>query len=255
VRLDELLDLGRIRPAFQPRDGLLAFQEDERRHPAHVESLRELGLLVDVDAGHLKPMPLLPRELREQAVHAPGRAGSPGGEEDEEIPTIAAGAPGAAGHRASFSRPGERETPSHYTENMGDWYSVGVFAGLGVALGIVAAAVLAGRRMSLAAPFLGAAVGIVLGVVFANADEAAGGGVGGLLGAAGTLELVRGALGRGGTRVATGLLVALGAVLVAALAFIPGVGYVEAIVLPALGARLRRRGGKRYAGLRSLARD
>ena len=138
---------------------------------------------------------------------------------------------------------------------MGDWYSVGVFAGLGVALGIVAAAVLAGRRMSLAAPFLGAAVGIVLGIVFASADEAAGGGVGGLLGAAGALELVRGALGRGGTRVATGLLVALGAVFVAALAFIPGVGYVEAVVLPALGARLRRRGGKRYAGLRSLARD
>jgi len=154
-----------------------------------------------------------------------------------------------------FPGPGERETPSHYTETMGDWYSVGVFVGLGVALGIMAAAWLAGRRVSLAAPFLAAAVGIALGIVFADADEAAGGGVGGLLGAAGALELVRGALGRGGTRVATGLLVALGAVLVAALAFIPGLGYVEAAVLPALGARLRRRGGKRYAGLRSLARD
>jgi len=154
-----------------------------------------------------------------------------------------------------FPGPGKRETLRTTLTNMGDWYSVGVFAGLGVALGIVAAAVLAARRMSLAAPFLAAAAGIVLGVVFANADEAAGGGVGGLLGAAGALELVRGALGRGGTRMATGLLVALGAILVAALAFIPGVGYVEAIVLPALGARLRRRGGKRYAGLRSLARD
>jgi hypothetical protein len=154
-----------------------------------------------------------------------------------------------------FPGRGKRETLRTTLTNMGDWYSVGVFAGLGVALGIVAAAVLAGRRMSLAAPFLAAAVGIVLGVVFANVDEAAGGGVGGLLGAAGALELVRGALGRGGTRAATGLLVALGAVLVAALAFIPGVGYAEAIVLPALGARLRRRGGKRYAGLRSLARD
>jgi hypothetical protein len=138
---------------------------------------------------------------------------------------------------------------------MGDWYSVGVFAGLGVALGIAAAAGLAGRRVSLAAPFLAAAVGVALGVVFGDAEEAAGGGVGGLLGAAGALELVRGALGRGGTRAATGLLVVVGAVLVAALAFIPGVGYVETAVLPALGARLRRRGGKRYAGLRSLARD
>jgi hypothetical protein len=138
---------------------------------------------------------------------------------------------------------------------MGDWYTVGVFAGLGVALGIAAAAALAGRRVSMSAPFLAAAAGIALGVVFADAEEAAGGGVGGVLGAAGALELVRGALGRGGTRVATGLLVALAAAVVAALAFIPGVGYVEAVVLPALAARLRRRGGKRYAGLRMLARD
>jgi len=138
---------------------------------------------------------------------------------------------------------------------MGDWYSVGVFAGLGVALGIAAAAGLAGRRGSLSAPFLAAAVGIALGVVFADAEETASGGVGGLLGAAGALQLVHGALGRGGTRVATALLMALGAALVAALAFIPGVGYVEAVVLPALGARLRRRAGKRYAGLRTLAKD
>ena len=47
----------------------------------------------------------------------------------------------------------------------------------------------------------------------------------------------------------------LAALVVAALALIPGVGYLEALVLPALGARLRRRGGERYAGLRILARD
>jgi hypothetical protein len=45
------------------------------------------------------------------------------------------------------------------------------------------------------------------------------------------------------------------AVVVAALALIPGVGYLEAVAIPALGARLRRRGGERYAGLRILARD
>lgn len=138
---------------------------------------------------------------------------------------------------------------------MGSWYWVGVFAGLGVGLGLLAAAALGGTRAGLLAPFLAAGVGIVLGIVFADAEEAAGGGVGGLLGAAGSLELVRGALGRGGTRAATGLLVALGALLAAALAFVPGVGYAEAVVLPALGARLRRRGGTRYAGLRILAKD
>jgi hypothetical protein len=138
---------------------------------------------------------------------------------------------------------------------MGSWYWVGVFAGLGVGLGLVASAALGGTRIALLAPFLAAAVGVAIGIVFADAEEAAGGGVGGLLGAAGSLELVGGALGRGGTRIATALLVGLGALLVAALAFVPGVGYAEAVVLPALGARLRRRGGSRYAGLRILAKD
>jgi hypothetical protein len=54
---------------------------------------------------------------------------------------------------------------------------------------------------------------------------------------------------------ATALLVLVGAALVAALAFVPAIGYAEALALPALGMRLRRRAGKRYAGLRTLARD
>lgn len=138
---------------------------------------------------------------------------------------------------------------------MGAWYWIGVFAGFGVALGIAAAALFAGRRTSLLAPFLAAAIGIALGIVFAGAGEAAAGGVGGILGAAGSLEVVRGALARGGARLATGLLVAGAAVVVALLALIPLVGYLELVAVPALGVRLRRRSGKRYAGLRILARD
>jgi hypothetical protein len=138
---------------------------------------------------------------------------------------------------------------------MGDWYSIGVFAGLGVALGIAAAGALGGRRYALAAPFLAAAVGVALGIVFADAEQAAAAGVGGVLGAAGTLQLVRGALGRGGTRLGTALFVLLAALVAAALAFVPLLGYVEAVAVPALGMRLRRRAGERYAGLRSLAKD
>lgn len=138
---------------------------------------------------------------------------------------------------------------------MGSWYWIGVFAGFGVALGIAAAALFGGRPVSLVAPFLAAAIGIALGIVFADAAEAAAGGVGGILGAAGSLEVVRGALARGGARLATGLLVAGAAVVVALLALIPLVGYLELVVVPALGMRLRRRSGKRYAGLRILARD
>ena len=139
---------------------------------------------------------------------------------------------------------------------MGDWYSIGVFAGLGVALGIAAAGAFGGRRFALVAPFLAGAVGVALGIVLADAEEAAAAGVGGVLGRS------RGAPARAAERSAaeghgwrTALLVLLGAVAVAALAFVPLLGYVEAVAVPALGMRLRRRAGQRYAGLRSLARD
>jgi len=138
---------------------------------------------------------------------------------------------------------------------MGGWYSIGVFAGLGVALGVAAAGGLGGRRFALAAPFLAAAIGVALGIAFSDALQAAAAGVGGILGGAGALELVRGALGRGGTPLATALLMLAAAVVVAGLAFVPIVGYVELVAVPALGMRLRRHAGKRYAGLRTLARD
>jgi hypothetical protein len=139
---------------------------------------------------------------------------------------------------------------------MGDWYSIGVFAGLGVALGVASAGFLGGRRLALAAPFLAAVIGVALGIAFSDAPQAAAAGLGGFLGGVGALELVRGALGRGGgTPLATALLVIGGAVVVAGLAFVPIVGYVELVAVPAIGMRLRHRAGKRYAGLRTLARD
>jgi hypothetical protein len=50
------------------------------------------------------------------------------------------------------------------------------------------------------------------------------------------------------------VLVAGAALVVAALAFIPIVGYLEAVVVPVLAARLRGRAAERYAGLRTLAK-
>jgi hypothetical protein len=138
---------------------------------------------------------------------------------------------------------------------MGDWYSIGVFAGLGVAIGVASAGVFGGRRLALAAPFLAAVIGVALGIALADAPQAAAAGLGGFLGGVGALELVRGALGRGGTPLATALLVLGGAVVVAGLAFVPIVGYLELVAVPAVGMRLRHRAGKRYAGLRTLARD
>src|SRR2546427_8853231 len=86
-------------------------------------------------------------------------------------------------------------------------------------------------------------------------DEAVGGGVGGALGSIGAAQLVSGTLRRGGSRFGTAIFIGLAAVLLAAVAWIPIAGYLEATLVPALAARLRGRGGERYAGLRSLAKD
>jgi hypothetical protein len=135
---------------------------------------------------------------------------------------------------------------------MGSWYWIGVFTGIGVAFGIVAA-VAAPRRV--AAAILGAAFGAAVGYLAIGWPEAVGGAVGGVAGALGAAPVVSGALRRGGTRAGLAVFFLLGAVVVAALAFVPVIGYLEAVALPALGRRLRSRMPERYAGLRTLARD
>jgi hypothetical protein len=138
---------------------------------------------------------------------------------------------------------------------MGSWYSVGVVLGLGVGTGVVAAAVL-GR--TLAGIVLGgvaaAALGVVFGLIAGGTLPPVAGGVGGVIGTLGASQIVRGALRRGGT--ATGVAALVGGVglLLVALAFVPVLGYVEAVVVPVLGVRVRRRSAERYAGLRTLAK-
>jgi len=66
--------------------------------------------------------------------------------------------------------------------------------------------------------------------------------------------LVLGAIRRGGTKGGTAFLVAAAGVVVAVLALVPVVGYVEAVAVPLLAARIRRRRPERYAGLRTLAK-
>jgi hypothetical protein len=139
---------------------------------------------------------------------------------------------------------------------MGAVYWIGVALGLGVAAGVLLAGLLAAGRAGAAVAMLGAAaVGAGVGFLIWGGEEAIAGALGGALGAAGTAGLVRGALRRGGVRGATAALIGLAALVCALLAFVPLLGYVEAIVVPALGARVRRREGDRYAGLRILARD
>lgn len=139
---------------------------------------------------------------------------------------------------------------------MGAWYTIGLVAGLGVAVGVLLAGALASLRFGLEfALVLGAAIGAAIGALIWGVPEAVAGGLGGALGALGAVQIARGALRRGGTVTGTALLVGAAAVVIAALAFIPLVGYVLAIVVPGLAVRLRRRSPETYAGLRSLARD
>ncbi|HEY2217948.1 MAG TPA: hypothetical protein VGH35_01275 [Gaiellaceae bacterium] len=135
---------------------------------------------------------------------------------------------------------------------MGGWYTIGILAGVGAAFGMLAAGLVA--RFAVAA-VVAAAAGAVVGLLVFGWPEAIAGAVGGVLGSLGTAPVVSGALRRGGTRGGTALLVGIAALVAAALAFVPVVGYLEAAALPVLGRRLRRREPERHAGLRTLARD
>jgi hypothetical protein len=135
---------------------------------------------------------------------------------------------------------------------VGAWYWIGVLAGAGAAIGVFAAGLVPFR---IAAAVAAAVVAAGIGFAVLQWDEAVGGAVGGLAGAFGAAPVVSGALRRGGTRGGLAALIGLGALGIAALAFIPIVGYLEVVALPALALRLRRQAPERYAGLRTLARD
>ena len=138
---------------------------------------------------------------------------------------------------------------------MGDWYTIGLAAGLGAAIGLLFAGLLSATPLGrAAAAVLAAAAGVLAGFAIEDWTEALGGGAAGLVGGFAATVIVAGALRRGGTRGGTALLVAATAILLAAVAFVPVLGYLEALALPVLAVRLRRRAGERYAGLRTLAK-
>jgi hypothetical protein len=139
---------------------------------------------------------------------------------------------------------------------MGDWYTIGLALGLGIAIGTLFAGLLSATPLGrVAAVVLAGAAGALVGSVVDDWTELVAGGTGGLVGAAGAAIVVAGALRRGGTRAGLALIVAAVAVGLAGLAFVPIAGYLEAVALPFLAVRLRRTQAERYAGLRTLAKD
>ena len=139
---------------------------------------------------------------------------------------------------------------------MWEAYRIGVALGVGIGIGALFSALAAPRRgLVVVVAAVAVAAGAGVGYAIGGWHEAVAGGAGGALGAVVVASIVAGALRRGGTRGGTAVLVSLAAVGLAGLALIPVVGYLEAVALPALAGRMRRRDGERYAGLRSLARD
>jgi hypothetical protein len=172
------------------------------------------------------------------------------GEEHEQGPSVAT-------HGKGLSHRGATANGRYACAVLGDdWYTIGLTAGLATALGVLLAALLATVRWGVPVAFLGGvAGGVLIGLLPWGWDEAIAGGVAGGLGALGASGIVRGALRRGGTRGATALIVGAASLLLAALALVPVVGYLVAVAVPALAARLRRRSDRTYAGLRILAKD
>jgi hypothetical protein len=135
---------------------------------------------------------------------------------------------------------------------VGAWYTIGILAGLGTAIGVACTGALRRALIGLVAAVV---VSVAIGFAFTGWGQALAGAVGAVCGSLGSAPIVSGTLRRGGTRGGTATLLALGSLVGAGLAFVPVVGYLEAIAVPVLGARLRRRSPDRHAGLRTLARD
>ena len=139
---------------------------------------------------------------------------------------------------------------------MAEIYWIGVFLGLGVGIGVLLAGLFGrGRPAMLAAVALAAVAGFALGIWLGDEPEAAAAAIGGIFGAVSAAEILGRALARGGERLGMALIGIAAGAAAAGLAFIPVVGYLEALALPILAARIRRSGPDRYAGLRTLARD
>ena len=253
MRREHPFDRRRARTALEPVDDALVLHQRERRDDVDLEAFRQLRPLVHVDPHDAHALALLALDVREQALHPARRPRLHGAEEDEQ-------GLGSVGHyELNFSRLRTRRNRSAdaYTGPvLGDLYWIGVSAGVGAGVGVLLAGLLNATPLGrVAGIVLAAAAGVLFGLLVDNLDEAVGGGIGGILGAFAAATIALGTLRRGGTRGGTAALFGLGGIAVAALAFVPALGYVEALGLPALAARLRQRGGERYAGLRILARD
>jgi len=138
---------------------------------------------------------------------------------------------------------------------MGSWYTIGLCLGLGLGVGVVLVGILGSNVLGVGVGALvGVALGAAVGFAIGDTAEVIAGGAGGFLGALAAAAVVHGALRRGATRLGIAAYVGVLGLLICLLALIPAVGYVEAVAIPLLAARMRGRQAARFAGLRTLAK-
>jgi len=138
---------------------------------------------------------------------------------------------------------------------VGSWYTIGLCLGLGLGVSVVITGILGSNVLGIgAAAIVGAALGGAIGLLIGEAPETIAGAIGGVLGALSAAAVVLGALRRGATRFGVGAYVGALGVLVCLVALVPLAGYVLAVALPLLAARMRGRQAARFAGLRTLAK-
>lgn len=138
---------------------------------------------------------------------------------------------------------------------VGSWYTIGLCLGLGLGLSIAITGILGSNVLGIgAAAIAGAVLGGAIGLLIGDTPETVAGALGGFLGALSAAAVVTGALRRGATRFGVGAYVAALGALVCLLALVPIAGYLLAIALPLLAARMRGRQAARFAGLRTLAK-
>lgn len=138
---------------------------------------------------------------------------------------------------------------------VGSWYTIGLCLGLGLGLSIAITGILGSNVLGIgAAAIVGAVLGGAIGLLIGGTAETIAGAAGGALGALTAAAVVVGALRRGATRFGVGAYMGAVGVLVCLVALIPIAGYVLAVSLPLLAARMRGRQAARFAGLRTLAK-
>ena len=138
---------------------------------------------------------------------------------------------------------------------MGSWYTVGLCLGLGLGLSVAITGILGTNVLGIgAAAVVGAVLGGAIGLAIGGTPETIAGAVGGVLGALSAAAVVVGALRRGATRFGVGAYMGALGVLICLIALIPVAGYLLAVALPILAARMRGRQAARFAGLRTLAK-